>query len=523
MSTGIWDVAILGGGFAGQLMARQLIRQLPGVRVAVFERTTETSFKVGEATVEIGANYLVRRQGLLRYLYDHHYPKNGLRYFFDNQAKSAPLQSMSEIGPINFPFHAAFQLDRARIEADLIEMNANAGVEIRRGVRALPTDVRDDGGVHTITVEGPDRSEEHRARWVIDAAGRADLLARAKGLRVREEEHRIGSVWGRFEGVVDIDDLGPPAFHERVRHSVRGLSTLHFWYPGYWIWFIPLRNNVTSVGLVGLPATEVPGVRTQEGFRAFLDSHASVRTLLRGSTAVDTASFSQIAYGTKRFFSEHRWGMIGEAASAADPLYSPGTDFIAIENDMMADLITRDLGGEAAADLAERTGLYNDFMQFRQEATLALYRGQYPTFGSFELTRLKWELDIGSYFNLWASAYMQDQHLDRMWLRGQLRMQPLVLQALRTFGDLFIDAARILRDEGRFYDRNLGEFSFGLENIDFISEIGLPRSRRRVLLKQAEIFNTVRRGAAQLLGRSDQVAGMPPLPLSAFVSSQPIV
>jgi flavin-dependent dehydrogenase len=518
-----WDVAILGGGFAGQLLARQLTRQTPGLRIGIFEKSATTSFKVGEATVEIGASYLVRRQGLLRYLYDRHYPKNGLRYFFDNETKSAPLQDMSEIGPINFPFHAAFQLDRQRIEADLREMNMEAGVELRTGVRALPSGVGDDGGPHTFTVESSSGSESHTARWVVDAAGRADLLARAKGLRVREDVHRIGSVWGRFENVVDIDSVGPASFHDRVRHSTRGLSTVHFWYPGYWIWFIPLRNGITSVGLVGTPVNEVPGVRTVEGFRAFLDSHAAVRSLLRGSSAVDVGSYSQIAYNTSRFFSEHRWGCVGEAATAADPLYSPGTDFIALENDMLADLIARDVGGESRESLAERTRLYNEFLQFRQEATLSLYRGQYPTFGSFELTRVKWELDIASYFNLWVTSYMSDQHLDTGWLRGQLRMRPLVLQALNTFGDLFRDVARTLREEDRFYAKNLGEFSFGLENIDFISEVGLPRSRRRVLEKQTEIFNTVRRSTAAMLRGSDVAGAMPPLPLSAFVGTQPIV
>jgi flavin-dependent dehydrogenase len=518
-----WDVAILGGGFAGQLLARQLTRQTPGLRIGIFEKSPTTSFKVGEATVEIGASYLVRRQGLLRYLYDRHYPKNGLRYFFDNETKSAPLQNMSEIGPINFPFHAAFQLDRQRIEADLREMNMEAGVHLRTGVRALPTDVRDGAGPHAFTVEGVAGTEAHTARWLVDAAGRSDLLARAKGLRVREDVHRIGSVWGRFENVVDIDSIGPAAFHDRVRHSTRGLSTVHFWYPGYWIWFIPLRNGVTSVGLVGTPVNEVPGVRTIEGFRAFLDTHAAVRSLLAGSTAVDVGSYSQIAYHTSRFFSENRWGLVGEAATAADPLYSPGTDFIALENDMLADLVARDFGGDSAEDMAERTRLYNEFLEFRQEATLLLYRRQYHTFGSFELTRLKWELDIASYFNLWVTAYMSDQHLDKTWLKGQLRMKPLVLQALRTFGDLFVDLAQVLRDEDRFYTKNLGEFSFGLENIDFISEVGAPRSRRRVLEKQAEIFNCVRHGAAGLLGRMDEEAMRKPLPLTAFVGSQPIV
>ena len=515
-------MAILGGGFAGQLLARQLLRQTPGLRIAVFEKAAGTSWKVGEATVEIAANYLVRRQGLLRYLYDRHYPKNGLRYFFDNEQKSAPLQSMSEIGPINFPFHAAFQIDRARIEADLREMNAASGIEMRIGVRALPVDVRDDGGAHTIQVEGPNGTEIHKARWVVDAAGRSDLLARAKGLRVREDQHRVGAVWGRFENVVDIDSLGPPQFHERVRHATRGLSTVHFWYPGYWIWFIPLRDGVTSVGVVGLPATAAPGIRSIEGFRAFLDSHGAVRMLLGGARAVDVGSFSQMAYNTRQFFSEGRWGLVGEAATSADALYSPGSDFIAIENDMLADLIAREVGGAGAGEMCERVQLYNDFMQFRQEATLSLYRGQYPTFGSFELTRMKWDLDIGSYFNLWVTAYMQDQHLDRGWLKSQLRMRPLVLQALATFGELFREVAQVLRDEDRFYARNLGEFSYGLEHMDFVPEVGLPRSRRRVLEKQTEIFNAVRRSAAELLGRPGAETSSS-LPLSAFVGNQPLV
>jgi hypothetical protein len=101
-------------------------------------------------------------------------------------------------------------------------------------------------------------------------------------------------------------------------------------------------------------------------------------------------------------------------------------------------------------------------------------------------------------------------------------MRPLVLQALRTFGDLFGEISQVLRDEGRFFAKNTGQFTYGLDNIDFVSEVGLPRSRRRVLEKQTEIFNTARRSAAELLGRpcSDE---MPPLPLSAFVGAHPIL
>ena len=73
------DVAVLGGGLAGNLLARQLRRRLPGLRIALFERSPTRSYKVGESTVEIASHYLVRRQGLSRYLYEQHLPKNGIR------------------------------------------------------------------------------------------------------------------------------------------------------------------------------------------------------------------------------------------------------------------------------------------------------------------------------------------------------------------------------------------------------------------------------------------------------------
>ena len=111
-----------------------------------------------------------------------------------------------------------------------------------------------------------------------------------------------------------------------------------------------------------------------------------------------------------------------------------------------------------------------------------------------------------------------------MWLRGQLRMKPLVLQALRTFGDLFRDVAAgaarrgpLLREEPRRSSPTASTTSTSSPRW------ALPRSRRRVLEKQTEIFNTVRRSAAELLGRMDEAAMMPPLPLSAFVGTQPIV
>ena len=512
------DVAIVGGGMAGSLLARQLKRSRPDLSVGLFEKSTERSYKVGESLVEIAANYLTRRHQLSAYLYEHHLPKNGLRYFFDDESRSTPLTEMAEIGPMNLPFHPAFQVDRARFETDLLAMNEELGVEVRTGVRVEELELGSGGAAHHFVARSDASVDSYRSRWLVDAGGRAGLIAKKRDLRIPETEHQVGAVWSRFRGVADVDQFGTEEWRGRVRHSARRLSTMHFWYPGYWFWVIPLRGGVTSVGLVGQVARDRE-MRTAEGFRAFLGEHRGIEQLLEGAEMVDCGSFSQIAYGTKRFFHADRWGLTGEAATATDPFDSPGSDFIALENDFLADLIDRDTGGDSGDSFDERIDLYERFMQFRHESVMLLYRGQYHGMGSEELMRLKWDLDIGCYYNLWVSPYMLDQHLDVRFLRRQLRMRPFVTQAMRNFADLFRRVEQSLRSNGTYFRGNHGNYSYGLENINFVDRVGTPRSRREVLQKTEEIFNLVLARANELLGES---VSEDRRSLQSFMSEQPL-
>ena len=514
------DVAIVGGGLAGNLLARQLVRRRPDLRIGLFEREGSTSFKVGEATVEIASNYLTRRLGLSSYLYERQLPKNGLRYFFDTEDRSSPLTEMSEMGTVNLPFHPAFQLDRAALEADLLEMNRRDGVQVRTATRVSRIRLGAGGEPHRFETDDGSGPVSHAARWLIDASGRTGLLARELGLRVQEPGHRLGSVWGRFEGVADIDTHGPEAWRARVRHTARRLSTIHFMYPGYWVWFIPLRGGLTSVGVTGEAMAENRELRTPEGFCAFLDSHRAIGELLAPAKLIDIGSYRRIAYGTRRLFHADRWALVGEAATSADPLYSPGSDFISLENDLVTDLVTRDLAGEPADAWSERCELYDAFVRFRHEAAILLYQGLYGTLGSFELARAKWDFDIGCYYNLWASYYLRDAHLDTDWLRGQLRLRPLVLRFLETFSELFRRVEGELRARGQFYRANTGRFHYGLENIDFAEDVGTERSEGEVMATTLRIFNLARGQALEMLGQAASHRDVPPLPMAAFLSGR---
>ncbi len=516
-----FDVAIIGGGLAGTLLARQLRRRLPALAIGLFERTTESSFKVGESTVEIASNYLIRRLGLSGYLYDRQLPKNGLRFFFDTPTRDAPLERMSEIGAHALPFHPSFQINRARLENDLRARNAADGVTVRLGARVRDLELGRDGGPHRFKVTSGGATDAYTSRWIVDASGRASTIARLESLRVAEPAHEIGAVWGRFTGVRDLDDETPPEFRARVRHSSRALSTVHFCYPGYWIWFIPLREGIVSVGVVGEQTLLAPAERSAESFRAFLDEHGAVRALLAGAEMLDVDAYKHLPYATRRYFSADRWGLTGEAAAFSDPFYSPGSDYIALENDFLTDLIARDCEGDDAGALRERTELYDRFMHFRHESAMRLYRGLYQTLGSYELLRLKWDFDIASYYNLWVDAYMQDRHLDAAFVERQLREAPYVLQTLANFAALFRKVEASLKTRGAFHRRNLGEHAEPLSAVPFVRDVGTPRTRAEIQARTLDLLNAIRRRALDLLDAdADPRARQESLPLAGFVGDR---
>ncbi len=521
------DVVIAGAGKAGLLLARQLRRQQPDLRIALFDKATESSSKVGESTVEIASAYLVRRLGLDGYLYRRHLPKNGLRFFFDTPACDGPLESLSEMGSRSFPVAPSFQIDRARFEEDLVDMNRSQGITIERGARVDEVALGHDGALHGLYVTTAAGQRHLRCRWFIDASGRAGVLARKLSLR-QPESHEMVAVWGRFEGVRDIDESGSAAFRARVDFTTRMLSTNHFCYPGYWFWFIPLSGGATSVGLVIEKSTLAEKLadgwpdnwRTESGFREVIDKHRAPREMLDEARAVDIMSYKQLAYGCSRYFSSDRWALIGEAASFSDPFYSPGSDFIALENDYVSDLVARDTRGEA---IDEAATLYDQYLRFRHDAAMKLYRGQYGYLGSYELFRAKWALDIGCYYNLWLDEYLAERHLSLSYVQSQLRQSDRILRALDKFADLFAKVDSKLRHEGRYFRRNQASFTGDFEGMAHVAQLGRSASPREAFGRTHEVFNRARSRALALLDDEPRLSSPNPLSMLDFLGSGSLI
>lgn len=490
-----YDVVILGSGIAGGFLARQLVLARPDLSILALEASEKLDdYKVGESTVEVAANYMVRKLDLSTYLYQHQLPKNGLRFFFDSEAKDLPLTQMSEIGSDHMPYHPSFQLERAKLERDLVRMNRASGAEVLTGAKV--TDVVIDGdGPHTVRYEHGGDQREVKARWVVDASGRRHLLARKLGQKITKETRLdTAAAWGRYRNVAGLDAVRDPAWRARVRHTSRHLSTNHMMYDGYWIWFIPLAGDLMSVGVVYDKGRIGQGPRTRAEFESFLNTHRSSRDLMEGAVFEDFQSYAHLPYTTDRFFSASRWGLTGEAGAFVDPFYSPGSDFIATANELLGSLILADLDGRSS-ELPERAELYNAFYRLKYEATLRLYSGLYQTFGSYEIYRVKYLLDFNNYYNLVVWPFMADRLTDVAWLREELKFGDFVLRAQDAIRDVFVRWAETLRAKGRYFAQNEGRWANGLNGVaQFQERLGpvLDEGFRRRELDKAysSVFTT---------------------------------
>lgn len=342
------DVVICGGGFAGLLLARQLRRELPDLSVTVIDRMARplpaAAHKVGESSVELGCQYL-ESLGLTDYLLKEHLVKFGLR-FFPGGGK-LPLAERTEIGPCAEPRVRSFQMDRGKIENDLREMNEADGVTMIEGAKVTDIDLSTDGSDHRVAWAGNDAIDlaagEVKARWVVDATGRQALL-RKRMKTTRGSPHKAHAGWFRVKGKVDLEDMVPASnteWHEREGNKDRWRSTNHFMGVGYWAWLIPLSTGRTSVGLVihgeEHDFTNIAGL---DKCMAFLREHEPhLAALLEPYEVEDFLCLKGYSHNVSRCWSADRWALVGEAGAFVDPLYSPGTDFIAAANKYTVEMI----------------------------------------------------------------------------------------------------------------------------------------------------------------------------------------
>ena len=384
-----YDVVILGGGLDGLTLGLQLKRTRPETAVFIAEKrpgpAPEAAFKVGESTVEVSSNYFAEVVGMKDHMDRDQLHKCGLRFFFP-AGDNGDISHRVEYGVPGFPPVPSYQLDRGRFENELARRVLEAGVDLVQGAFVDGIELGDDRHTATIVQGGPGGERtDVKGRWLVDASGRAVLLKRKLGLE-KDNAHHVNAAWFRLAGGLDIESWveDNPAWFERMSApGLRKMSTNHLCGEGYWVWLIPLASGPISIGIVADPRLHPwDEISTLDGSLDWIRSHEPQlgRELDgRRDQIEDFLRIENFSYGCKQVFSADRWCVTGEAGAFLDPFYSPGSDFIAVSNSFITDLVTRDLDGE---DVRERVRAHNDLYLRLYEANLAVYEGQYVFWGN---------------------------------------------------------------------------------------------------------------------------------------------
>lgn len=403
-----YDVIILGGGLAGLTLSIQLKRAKPNISILILEKregaASTAAHKVGESTVELGSHYLREVLDLKGYLEEHELPKHGLRFFFKNNTKE-DISSRVEMGPRELLPVPSHQLDRGTLENYLAKHTQELGTKLIFG--GIVKEVEFGTDAHTVKYKLNGEEMTATARWVADATSRAGILKRKLGFQ-KPMDHASNAVWWRLKGVIDVDNWSDnKEWQTYLKPGLRYLSTVHFMDTGYWLWVIPLGSGNTSIGIVADPAVHpLDTFNTYEKAMNWLKvNEPKGYEMLSKETdnLLDFMVLKHYAHHTGRLYSaDERWGVTGEAGAFLDPLYSPGTDFISMNNTWLSDLILREMEGE---DIALRAKIYEQSHLSLVDFWIPIYQNKYLLMGNTQIMVMKIFWDWAIYWSVTCKLF----------------------------------------------------------------------------------------------------------------------
>lgn len=362
------DVVVIGGGPAGSTVSTLIAQK--GHRVRLFEREKFPRFHIGESLIP-ETYWVLKRLNMLDKM---------KRSAF---VKKESVQFVNQHGKISEPFYfhdnrpeecsRTWQVLRSEFDTMMLNNAREHGVDAREGARVREVLFDGDRAVG-VRVQHEDGTEERvHAKVVIDASGQSALIANRFDLLVKDPSLKKGAVWTYWKG----------AYRDTGRDEGATLVLQTKGKKG-WFWYIPLHNNIVSVGVVrGFDELFANGKDHEAIYAEELDNCPEVKRRVNMGTRCDKYyATKDYSYRATRGAGDG-WVLVGDAYGFLDPLYSSGVLLALKGGQMAADAVVEGLarGDTSGAQLGKWNAEFNRGMARMRRLVCEYYDGF--SFGRF--------------------------------------------------------------------------------------------------------------------------------------------
>ncbi len=347
---------MIGGGPAGAATAISL--QSYGLRALVLEAERFPRHHVGESLVSLWSTFeALGVAGEMDATFQH---KRGSCRVWGREPTLKWTVFDSEATERTY----SLQVERSLFDTILLHRAEAMGTTVRQGYRVDAVLWEGDRavGVRYRTPEG--KLREARAPWVVDAGGRAGLIARRRRLRTVDPFYPDLSVYGYFAGARRFDgEYAGNLLIEAV--------------PWGWFWFIPLHTGEISVGLVCDRSTRQ--VLQTAGLQRYFQEALASSTVIASMLAPATLVRGPMATSSSGYFSARYagpgWMLAGDAGCFVDPMWATGVANALTDGVLAAAVIEGVQSGRLAEE--DAVAYYDRELADRAGRTLALVKFVY--------------------------------------------------------------------------------------------------------------------------------------------------
>lgn len=306
----MYDVIVLGGGPGGSTVSTLLAKS--GKKVLLLEKENFPRYHIGESLLSGTADLMSKIGVLDRIEEDGYIKKWGVEWLWGEDKKSWTVYFKDALA---MPHDHGYQVERAEFDKLLLDNAMENGVEVYQPCIAV--DIIQDNNGRVIGVkhkrDGSDTVEELTAKFVVDATGQGGLITKRLNKQNWDPRLRNMAVWSYWQNA------------ERKPGIDEGNTFLPTFSEGWW-WFIPLRNDRTSIGAV-IDRENYDKVK-EMGFENFYrDAISRTPELARRLENAEICDEIRVqrdwSYAYDKFYG-NGFIALGDAACFIDPLFSTG-------------------------------------------------------------------------------------------------------------------------------------------------------------------------------------------------------